>query len=352
MVVSSKSSASEPAVSAGVPVASNATGTRRREAWLDLGRVIWIVAIILYHYFRSQPGLVGKVSGFGGQGVYFFLFASGYGLARSRSSDLPYGEFLQRRLLKVMLPFWVVAALFVVLSIPLGWGVPNEQTLWAALGLSGFLNAHVPTAWWFITGILQCYLVFPLLLRFANRPWPLLSTVTLLFLARAAFGAWLSGRVGDDLTFRSLPAVLPAFAAGVIAGRCGTDLVRLASKGWVVAAVLAAEIASALLTLKSPLFKNFNDLFFIPFAVALPLWIEGLWLRPRSVDVRLSWAPAWSMAVFLTHEWSMKRLAPIRHEHAAIGFGLFLLATLAVSLLTMPILNFFQGRRTAPAPTG
>ena len=95
-----------------------------------------------------------------------FLFVSGYGLTQSmRQKELSIGTFYKRRLDKILIPFWMTLIPFFVADAL----ILHIQYTWTEIAQSflGFfpradLYANVNSPLWYITFIIACYLIFPL----------------------------------------------------------------------------------------------------------------------------------------------------------------------------------------------
>lgn len=129
---------------------------------------------MLFHAMQrvALPGFAQKAIVFGGTGVHLFFLLSGFGLALSKHND-SVGGFYRRRLVKVWWPYAV--------ALTLSWGLaaglhlfPDGGAAWLAgvLGYQMFFPAYMESFgghFWFISAILQFYLVFPGLLWLFRR---------------------------------------------------------------------------------------------------------------------------------------------------------------------------------------
>jgi peptidoglycan/LPS O-acetylase OafA/YrhL len=182
---------------------SNATP--QKLVWLEGLRILAAVAILLYHaqlYFTDyaytpQPtglldnlqriGIANSYLGqhwllqllaipiwFGFQFVDVFVLISGFVTVISlKGQPLRLGQFYQRRLLRILLPFWTVAWL----GYPVLWALGEATNSYVPDPWHSFVGATFPLffqydaqlllptsgPWWFVPLILSLVLVFPLL---------------------------------------------------------------------------------------------------------------------------------------------------------------------------------------------
>jgi len=135
----------------------------------------------------------------GWQAVHIFIFVSGFGLylsylkkqsrqAKSPSVELPWYQWLQKRLNRILPKYWVVLTIIVIVKIAfviIDWLgesgqqiFPNRviilsiQYLMSISLIRGFTQASfysLAGALWFIPLILGMYLVFPIFIKFINH---------------------------------------------------------------------------------------------------------------------------------------------------------------------------------------
>lgn len=131
-----------------------------------------ILSIVIYHLCQSLPlpYLLLKAIDFGGTGVHTFIFASGFGLYLSHlKKPLSYYAFLKKRFSKIYIPYILIVSLTALISvfIPI-----YDNSLYAFLGHVLFYKmfdndiiASYGYQFWFISTIVQFYLLFPLIVR-------------------------------------------------------------------------------------------------------------------------------------------------------------------------------------------
>src|ERR1700733_6527178 len=131
-----------------------------------------ILSIVIFHLFQSisLPPFIARGIDFGGTGVHTFIFASGFGLYLSHlKKPLDIIGFLKKRFTKIYTPYILVVALiaFVSLFVPI-----YENSLYAFLGhvllykmFDNDIICSYEYQFWFISTILQFYLLFPLIVK-------------------------------------------------------------------------------------------------------------------------------------------------------------------------------------------
>ncbi len=241
-------------------------------AWLEGIRILAAVAILLYHaqlYFTDyaytpQPtGLLDNLQRieaanarlgatgfaalfplplwFGFQFVDVFVLLSGFVTVLGiKDRPLQLKSFYQRRILRILLPFWTVVGL----SYPILWAighftqsyVPQPWSIFVAITFpllyqydAEFL-LPVSGPWWFIPLILSLILVFPLLWLLLNR-WGARNLLLVSLGLTLAYRTIAIFYLGGHPTYVSLPtpagwspflsflAHLATFVCGMVAGK-------------------------------------------------------------------------------------------------------------------------------------
>lgn len=139
-----------------------------RIEYIDWAKGYAIFTIVCYHALQRAglPPMLQQAIVFGGTGVHLFFLLSGFGLGLSEHSDTTI-RFYRRRLSKVWLPY--VLALTISLVAAAFFGLfPDGTTAWlAGTGLYQMFSERWIESFgghfWFISAIIQFYLVYPLL---------------------------------------------------------------------------------------------------------------------------------------------------------------------------------------------
>ena len=238
----------------------------QRLAWVELLKAIALVAIFLDHvaerlfgspYFGNPdadwppfwervgqlltaPASSGKwgfvlaalrdTAWLGDQGVSLFLVVSGLTLAWSCASNrepggISWSKFYQRRLLRIY-PIWIAANLlllypFAIFGVHVSLLDPRLYLSLAGIRVLPDQLYYGNSAWWFVTLLLQLYLVFPLLWMVLKRFGLVVFGIGVPVVALAIRGAGLLV-FHDYLDAWSRGAVfvtrLPEFAFGITFG--------------------------------------------------------------------------------------------------------------------------------------
>ncbi|MEI6412538.1 MAG: acyltransferase [Bacteroidota bacterium] len=151
----------------------------RKIEFLDFAKGYAIFTIVCYHALQrlDLSPLLQKAIIFGGSGVHLFFLLSGFGLGLSSTVGSA-GAFYRRRAVKVWLPYVLALSLSLVAAYTVHLFQDGWDAWLAGVGLyQMFFERYIHSFgghFWFISAIMQFYLVFPLLLWLKNRftqPW-------------------------------------------------------------------------------------------------------------------------------------------------------------------------------------
>ncbi|GAB3295197.1 hypothetical protein GCM10027511_08770 [Hymenobacter humi] len=155
-----------------------------RQAFISFARGLSMFSIVLYHFllYVPLPPLLAKANQIGGAGIYIFLFASSYGLYYSRISS--WKSFYLSRFKKVLFPYYIgITVIFIVNQFlalyPEGWPAYLSHLFLYKMFYGPYMESFGPH-FWFISTIVQFYLLWPLLRALDQRlPTPTLLAVCL-----------------------------------------------------------------------------------------------------------------------------------------------------------------------------
>ena len=292
--------------------------------------VLWIVGFWhLMNYTHGFPGADNAVTlRLTVIVLGLFTFVSGFLLARApmrlRAPEL--GRFYARRLLRIY-PLYLLALLaFWALGM-----ADRSTALKAALGMS-MVYGPAPLTLWFITMILEFYLVAPLLIALRGRPALFVLAALGLFGVAAVCGRAANG----DLR---LAEYFPAFALGVYWANHG-ERSSTRTTLWACAAAAAAW-AWSLVAGSDPQYSLAGIPLVTCGALAAFLLAGRLPLSPRGGLVRAAALVSYAgFAMYLFHRIVYKGLHAL-YDPASPGLGLawLLLVGLPVVLLVSLLLQ-------------
>lgn len=131
--------------------------------------------IVLMHLLQSFPisPFLMTASSFGGAGVHVFILCSGFGLYLSYlNRPLTYIQFLKRRFLKVYLPYIIIILISALIPF---YNTSSDKLLQVLSHVFLFkmffndLESSFGLQMWFVSTIIQFYLLWPLLLKLFNK---------------------------------------------------------------------------------------------------------------------------------------------------------------------------------------
>lgn len=171
-------------------VAAAAISVRKRQASgffplavTDQIKGLAILMVVFSHigyFLTTDHDFLFPLSGMAGVGLNLFLLISGYGLTVSTlQKDLSVLQFYRRRLIKIVVPFWTVLALFFLLDLFV-LHITYAPSYWVSSFLGFFHSANlyrdIDSPLWYMTLIILYYVLFPLAF---SKKYPWLSAVAL-----------------------------------------------------------------------------------------------------------------------------------------------------------------------------
>ncbi|MCR4832119.1 MAG: acyltransferase [Butyrivibrio sp.] len=144
---------------------------------ITYSKAVAILGVIIYHLclgYLAVPSIVKTASGFGGAGVHIFIFCSGFGLMVSYiRKPLNFLDFIKRRFVKIYVPYIIVV--LVAFCIPTLFPTARNRVLVLCSHVFLFkmfdpsLLDTFGGQFWYISTIIQFYLVFILLAKIMDK---------------------------------------------------------------------------------------------------------------------------------------------------------------------------------------
>jgi peptidoglycan/LPS O-acetylase OafA/YrhL len=178
----------------------------KRLLWIDISKALAILFVAYFHFFTTyfQHGVLPaanwtnlsagvltvlrlvwfKVSGLGFHAVGVFIILSGWTLmqstmrrAESGSAAVGWGAWYRARFLRLYPMYWVAHLVYLLSPFEARLEPVDSRIILSLLGLR-FIDIemnfmYLNAAWWYVSMLIQFYLIFPLLFLAARRfgPW-------------------------------------------------------------------------------------------------------------------------------------------------------------------------------------
>ncbi|MBK1832219.1 acyltransferase [Verrucomicrobiaceae bacterium R5-34] len=284
-------------------------------------------------------------------GVQIFVFLSSYGLCRKYRNHIPrYFGFCKQRLLALYPSILIAAAGYLIYeSIQLGpatvFQTHGLHLLGQTTGLSTFVadNVYLPIGpWWFISLILQSYLITPPLIRLvrkAPRKAPI-CLITLSLVLEYTLAKSMEHHLGININHTVL-GHLDVLALGMMFAYQPPKIIP----AWLSLSCLAVVVLGNFVAWLWPLtFIAVTLMTLVIFRNLLTSIDEGSWLgRALALTGQLS------LMLFLTNGYLRQPLVKItnHYDHPLIHLAflaLFCLSTFCVSLLLSLMLKMLQAQ--------
>lgn len=280
----------------------------QRDRFIQFARGFSILTIVLFHYFRLAPlpYFVSKAVQLGGTGVHVFLFLSGYGLSLSRYQD--WGAFFRRRFVKVLVPYYVGIVLIFGLNLWLHIYPDGIKELLSHLLLyKMFIEPYTRSFgghFWFISTIIQFYLLFPILIQIIERLSPLRSII-LSIAVSLAYSLFITyaGKAGVRVWNSFFLQYLWEFTLGIVVAR-NQLLPTLLKRPWYVyfiLAILGIGITAGLALKGGQTGQIFNDYFAFVGYVCACIVLHRIGNLVSGINTFVLWVESFSYSLYIMH---------------------------------------------------
>lgn len=269
-----------------------------------------IFSIVLFHllfiFGKNMPEIFFKAISFGGTGVHVFILCSGFGLGLSQlKNKSSYLDFLNKRFSKIYFPYITIIA--ISFFIPYMY-LDNDRfmALLSHLFLFKMFSPHFMSSFgmqfWFISMIIQFYLLFPVLFTLFNKfkdSTALISTI-IISLAWAAF-ITIIGKEDSRVWNSFFLQYLWEFVLGMILARryLTTKSLPMPSIKVLILMSFVGLILYAVLGVKGGVFKLFNDIPALMGYLSLALLIYNM--RIKVINEYFIYTSKISYEWYLTH---------------------------------------------------
>lgn len=191
----------------------------KRDFSIEFIRVIAMFMIIIDHILCrvSFPG-VSLIIQVCNSGVFIFLFISGFLFGKKEITD--WKKWFKKRFIRILIPLWIFAVIDILIEYLLWHQFYPEHIFLYAFNLQGVKVATIGSInLWFVTLIMICYLMTPIIQWVKKKSGTFLkAVVTLLILMQIIF-AYVTdiGLFGHHTLSWCIVAVL-VYGTGYIAG--------------------------------------------------------------------------------------------------------------------------------------
>lgn len=324
-----------------------------RLEYVEFSRGLAIIGIVLFHYLRrlDLTPLLSTSIEIGGSAVHLFFFLSGFSLALSYRSD--HRSFYIRRFLGVLLPYYLLVSMVFLTTLVLpiyptdGWFAYLSHIFLFKMfdnELIGTYGGHL----WFVSSIVEFYLVFPLLFVCLKKKGAWTFMTAGICVSAAYWVALYRYGLYSDYVYKDFfLQFLWEFAMGMV---CADLLRRQGFKFWEVkpkiafAVFVASAIALFLLHVKTgTLGRAFND---VPLSlIFISLSIMAYHLVRDRLPIALGivlWIGQISYSLYLIH---MLCFALVMHfAKVQSPRGIEIVAAAAVALVCAPLFHIVMDR--------
>lgn len=179
---------------------------------IDFLRGFSIFTIVLMHLIQSYPlsDVLYKITSFGGAGVHVFILCSGFGLYLSYLiKPVKYLDFLKRRFIRVYVPYIIVILISAIIPF-----YNTSDDKWFQLLSHVFLfkmfNEGLESSYggqmWFVSTIIQFYLLWPIVLYIFRQKYNLLVAliISLVWASFVAFIGYSDQRIWNSFFLQYL----------------------------------------------------------------------------------------------------------------------------------------------------
>lgn len=279
-----------------------------RNPYISFAKAFSILTIVIFHFTMDMPlrANILKVLSLGGGGVHLFIFASGFGLASSRYLD--FKTYISKRFSKVYLPYLIAVTMILILNFFLhlyNYGI--QAYLSHVFLYKMFFDKYVGTfgyQLWFISTIIQFYLVFPLLSVLVNKyPWKSVLAVSVAISVIYAICISMLGYGDSRVVGSFFLQYLWEFVLGMIIARQGFIYKILSFKPLVflILSVVSYAIMGALVLFMGQMGKNLNDIFSFLGYLSISVFVFKIFVHVKPLYNAILAVEPISYSLFLTH---------------------------------------------------
>jgi peptidoglycan/LPS O-acetylase OafA/YrhL len=242
---------------------------RERLDFIDFAKGFAILSIVVFHFCQPYvSGIWEKAIMIGGSGAHLFFVLSGFGLGLASKVNI--NTFYKKRFMKILIPYYIV--ILVIYAINIIYPFYKGATLYALFGHLFFykmfdesIMVSMGYHFWFLSTIIQFYIVFPFLVSMRDRMSSFSFIATTLFISVSYWLTITHFHLADERIYNSFfLQFLWEFAVGMVVAKLYKEK---GQKIWVQSNFLLMSVAiggmllMALMALKGGrIGQTFNDI--------------------------------------------------------------------------------------------
>lgn len=311
--------------------------------------------MIVFHHLLPEIG-IDYGADFGNSIVLFFFVLSGFHISitwkdKMVASDAP-KTFLIKRCSRIFPLQWLMTLLFVCFNINIvtPWAIPFHLTLTQSIIPFWKINFTINTPSWFLSSIFFCYLVTPLMLRFAKKQKNLYLIFQIcLILSYTMIIVFLPENIGTRwLCYINPFARMIDYSIGITLGLLWKDEItnEWGQRTLTYTVFEIGLLALFVLTMCFPPFLRLNDYPVLRYPIIVGLIMvftmsRGYVSKMLSNRV-LSWLGNVSMSIYMVHMFVLHFTVSMQ-----IPIGLIILMTISIVLVLSHILSYYLLPRIA-----
>ncbi|BAU65643.1 putative acyltransferase [Stanieria sp. NIES-3757] len=298
----------------------------KRLIWLDQIKGLAILGIVFFHFFQNYPKSIPLVNilyfygtkiGFAGVDIFFLLsgFHIGYKLIKSNTSS--WWTWLNQRVIRIYPTYWLAIVFSILVYLISNYSFKSINFSDWILIFSGFPSYErfklINPGFWFVSVIIQAYLVMPLLLFSTNKKPKqiLLLGISLGILNKIV--CWWAGATNNYelywffLQNNFLSSYIFSLCLGIYWGFIYSNYHSFRKRDWQVATLacllgLIIQLNAALVDFDF-LYKLGLDLFYTPLAFLLLFYFCDRLINKLSlVEEKLQFIGLYSYQIYLIHQ--------------------------------------------------
>lgn len=295
---------------------------------------------------------IGQLSDFC---VFCFAFCSGYAHMKLYEEKNCYRNRL-KGLLRLLIRYWIIIAVFSVISCIVGSSYYMPGTFSALMGNVFLYNINYNGAWWYMWAYALIVLISPMIIRLVKKYHPIFVLTVGFMIYCIAYYVRFNFSTSNLLLSKIGPFGMTLFEYIVGCICYKTRFISWLYKGWEKLSSWLRIVISVLIILGLLLFRTLvvQSLFVAPFSGAFIMILFHFWKKPKWIRKLFLFVGEHSTTIWLTHMffylYLFKNLV-YTVQYPILIFALMILLTSGVSyflhVIEKPIMTALSLDKTA-----